>query len=93
MNYGILCYSIGYNLLVWFFILILKLSQIWSAGAPSTWLLCSLTYSYESLSTFLLIGTRKYSRVPGSSCIFSPPAFEITHFFKELLSLLVERGI
>lgn len=53
----------------------LKLSQIWSASAPSGWLSCSLTYSYQSLNTFFT-SWHKHENVPSLSCTSPPRAPE-----------------
>lgn len=56
-----------YNLLLSLLILMLKLSQIWPVGTPSSWLQCPFDMS-PSLLAFLFFLAQK--DVPGSYCPF-----------------------
>lgn len=71
-THGFPSYLIGYGLLRWLFILMLKWSQVWPAGAPSHWLLCPFHVPPppHSLDTSLLSGTG-YCRLILYSCPFS----------------------
>lgn len=58
-----LFYSLGYNLLLPLFILMFKLSQIWTVGAPSDLLLYPMTRTPIILWAISSVWHSKYSRI------------------------------
>lgn len=50
-THGFSFYSLAFNLLLWLFLLMSKLSQIWSTGATLTELLCPFDMPYQSVTS------------------------------------------
>lgn len=70
-----------------YYLLLLKMSQLWPVGAPSSWLLCPFNKSSLFLSISLLSQTTRCSRL---ILYFSCPSSGTSRFSKKRGSLLFE---
>lgn len=84
MTSCIFSYSMGYNLLPKWLILLLKFTQNWSLGAPSSSLLCSLTCCHHFLSPW---------DIPDSFFAFSTPALESVTSLRNFAPFLLKSCI
>lgn len=82
-SYGFLFYLMDWNLLLLLFILMLKLSQIWSLATPSSWnfkLLCPLDMG---VSFFCILFTSDTTRYFRATLYFPCPSHGTKQSFKE----------
>lgn len=85
-----LFYSMGNNLLLSFFIMMVNLSLISPVEAPQAGFHVLLTCPHHCLAFSCILAEKG---VPGSSCTFPSPGPGISQFSKEPWFLLAENGI